>query len=1261
MKKTTLQAELEPVARSYRRFRIWRGLAQCWAVAAGVGAILIVLQSTGWNLGWALPLYFGFTAVALIWVWQRNLQAPLDYRWIAKKIEVDHPKLHTLLVTAAEQEPGEETGQLNYLQERLIAEARQYNLRNPWNQRPSERLFFAQCAGWGALLAFLIILPGLLFSGRGTPATAPGAEIRGVTVTPGDTEIERGSGLVIVARFEEPAPVEARLVVLNSNGETLRLPLARNLEDPVFGASLPEVAGDLIYRVEFGDKQTRDYKVAVYEHPALRRADAELHYPEYTGLAPRKIEDTRRISAVEGTQLDYEFQLNKAVVSARLMPREGAAIDLLPMEEGSSRYQTRFQLEESGRYRLQLQDAQGRTNKIPAEFILEVSANKAPELKLVMPRGDTRVSALEEVTFQGEVVDDFGIESYGLAYTLIGQETEFVELGRNGARNEKRAFEHLLRMEELGVDPDQLISYFIWADDKGPDGELRRSFSDMYFAEVRPFDEIFRENQMGGGERQQGGGGGTGASEELAELQKQVITATWNLERKSGRRMPEGYSRDVQTIREGQDQALEMARQLGGRIQDPQLIPIVELIEKQMGEASGLLKEAERKAGGLTPALAAEQAAYQSILRLQAREYEVSQGNNQGGGGGGGSRSQRQLDQLEFKQEENRYQTERQASLQNPAQREQLQVLNRLRELAQRQQTINERLQELQTMLLEAKTEEEKEALRRQLKRLQEEERQMLADVDELQQRMAGAENSSQMAEAREQLEQTRSEIQRTAEELERGAVSQALASGTRAQRELQEMRDEFRRRTANEFSEQMREMRADARELAGNQEELGRKIEELPEARQRSLSDGGVREQLAEQQRRLAELLTNMRRVTEQAEASEPLLSKHLYDTLRKTDQANIDNQLARTSELLRLGLAPQAGVLEEQARRNITELKQGVELAAESVLGDEHEALRLARRELDDLSRELDREIAQASARNRGANGEEREGSAGEPGAGREGAERSTASGEEGAELAARGGGQRSPGNEEQEGSSPGERGEGGGQNGDANSESDLPGQGSGELASGSGNGSPTGGEQAQAGESGSQGGGGQGQGTAQSDASRPLSPSPPGGSGEPGGSQERTARSLGGNPYGGGAGGERNAGGLRGGGWMEERAGGAEGFRGPITGNEFTEWSDRLRNLEEMIEDPEMRSELARIRDRARHARAEFKRHSEEPKWDLVEAQIAAPLAQVRDWVRQELARRDSPENLAPIDRDPVPRRYSDLVRRYYERLSENSVVE
>jgi hypothetical protein len=114
-----------------------------------------------------------------------------------------------------------------------------------------------------------------------------------------------------------------------------------------------------------------------------------------------------------------------------------------------------------------------------------------------------------------------------------------------------------------------------------------------------------------------------------------------------------------------------------------------------------------------------------------------------------------------------------------------------------------------------------------------------------------------------------------------------------------------------------------------------------------------------------------------------------------------------------------------------------------------------------------------------------------------------------------------------------------------------------------------------------------------------------------------------------------------------------GGGE-WQGPITGPNFVDWSDRLRNVEEMLDQADLRNEVARVRERARALRSEIKSHASSPHWPMVRSQISAPLAEVRDKVAEELARREKTDSLVPIDRDPVPQKFTDLVKRYYEKL-------
>jgi hypothetical protein len=109
-----------------------------------------------------------------------------------------------------------------------------------------------------------------------------------------------------------------------------------------------------------------------------------------------------------------------------------------------------------------------------------------------------------------------------------------------------------------------------------------------------------------------------------------------------------------------------------------------------------------------------------------------------------------------------------------------------------------------------------------------------------------------------------------------------------------------------------------------------------------------------------------------------------------------------------------------------------------------------------------------------------------------------------------------------------------------------------------------------------------------------------------------------------------------------------------RAPLSGEDFLEWSDRLRDVEEMLSDPKLRAEAARIRDRAKAIRKEVKRHSKPPNWDLVRDMVSEPLVELQNRVASELLRQTSKDALVPIDRDPVPPKYEARVKKYYERL-------
>lgn len=1244
MIEAVLKAHLHPIAKRHRRTRLLRILSRYWILA---GVLCLGWICALWISGWSLPLWF--PAVILLplllggWV-HASVEAgkqKLDYNAIARNIEQENPQLHTLLRTAVEQEPdAEHGGKLSFLQERVVREALEENARQPWAQKYDERYLNAQALHAGTLSFAALSLLGLLGASLSPFLREPGAlPITEITITPGDAEVEKGSRLPIMVEF--PAgqlPQQATLLVLSSQEPERRIPLARSLEDPIYGTSLPQVDHDLLYRVEYDAAQSRDFRITVFEHPRLEQSDAIIQPPDYAERPKEVIEKTRRVTVLENSSLIFQLLVNKVVETAELRDRDSEeTLSLVPLSGKSNRFTIDIPSTHSRQFDLFLRDSKGRTNKYPERFVVDVLPNRRPEMKLVFPRGDQELTPVEELHLSAEISDDIHLGRYGLELQVPGQPPVRVELGNNVAGGETITLSHIVAIEDLNLEPNQLFTYHLWAEDKGPEGQWRESQGDLFFVEIRPFEQVFRESPQQS-QNQQGQSGSGQGTQELVQLQKNVILATWNIRSTRLHNATRNkFIEDATVVLDSQQAVQELLQQEASQITTEEATAFVQQANDAMERAQEHLETAldDVSLQPLSPALEAEQAALLALLQLQEHQFQVAQSSQSSSGRGGGSspRQQMQLSQMNLREQENRYETESQATgPQDPQQREQLQILSRLQDLARRQQDINERLKELQVALQEAQTEEEKEELRRQLKRLQEEQERILADMDEVRQRMNQPINQSQTSEARRQLDQARQDVQRASERLQMQDVSQALASGSRAQESFQNLKEDFRQRTSSQFAEQMQQLRSDTRQLADQQEKIGQEVQDFARNRNPSLSDSEDRKETAnalrQQREQLEKVLQQMRQISQESESSEPLLSEQLYDSLRQFNQSQVTEQLDASAEMLQRGFVHQSAQAEELARSEILKLQEQVETAANRVLGDEADALRFANRELENLSHELENEIQENFPSGTSTN---RTPLASGTAASNSSTNTNSSSLLQAANRNASSQDPQSPsetGNQPQLASAntPSQDQESSGNNSQPASN-----------GNGNGNGNPQSREQVQDRQQQSNQNQNQGETQGQGQGQNP-------GQGQEGNQDSRQG--------GGGGNQNQNSGSPF---FFENLAGGPGGAPGgPLTGGTFNEWSDRMRDVEQALSDPQLRNRLAQIRERAREARIEFTRHGKEPQWEMVESQIMEPLGEIRQWVNQELMRLESREAMVPIDRDPVPRQFDELVRNYYEAL-------
>ena len=1193
-----IRNKLEQIAKRFRSQVLAWLLIGLWGVflALLLGRLTQTGNALAGSFSWGLLVATAICGYFLFFIWTRF--GYRDLGSVAQRIERRFPDIDQKLLTAIEPIKPNES---EFLRSKLIEETLLHAQSQHWDTVvPRWKLGTLWSLQW-LLLGATIAASWMLHTKSTSVLNASDRSgIRGFEwiVEPGNTQIEKGSDLLVSVRFSDDFSDDLLLIAESPSGESQSVSMQRSLRDPIASATIRKVKEPLRYRIESISKNSERFEVGVFEHPAVLQSDASIQSPTYAQQDDKTISNTRRVSIVDGAQILWSLKLNKPVVSAEWIDENGQSALLEGNLQNPTEYSIRNTPTESMRYRLKLTDAQGRSEKTTEEFVVKVIPNREPELKLISAV-DQRVSAIQEMIVGARVQDDFGIHRTGIRISVGDSEPRDIELSSPGEPTKKKnELQHLIDLESLQAKADQLVTYHFWTEDLDRDGQPRRIESEMYFAEVRPFEETFREadasatQQRQEQQQQQQGSESGQQAEELAELQKKILSATWNLLRgipKSSTDASQSVQEQLPTLLESQNQALEQTEALKERLQAPNAAQDLFKVQSSMREAIAELNQS----GSETPSIALRGAiqqmrgAYEGLLRLRAREHEVSQSQQQQSSSQRSpSASQRnrqeQIQQLQLEQDPSRYEEESQPMTEEAnSDRERRQVMNRLDELARRQEDLNEQVRELDLALQSAKDEQEKKELEERLEQLREDQQELVEDADELLERMNEPESRNALEESRRQIENAREQMQQSERQLREAQPSAALNSGTRAEQSVDQTREQLREQSSESLQRDVQKLIEQAQKVAKNQAELERQLREQanlpardpesntngpdrseptrsePEAnspRRESLlrSDAELNQQenspesnledWKEQKQQYLDLLNRIKDTVEQAEGSEPLLAEQLYETYRDASRLPTEQRLDRIPMMIQRGMEQPAVEESGEVSKELQGLRERIENSAQSVLGSEEESLRRAIKEIDRANRAIESEIEQRLGQDSSQDTNAMQPSEGQP--------------------------------------SEGQPSEG------------QPSEG-------------------------------------QTSEARRSSAS--------GESSLRSALDA-----------------------LEERmqrAGGGGGLESssPLMGEDYVQWTDRLRDIEELVRDPELKAEAARVREAARDFRKEYKRHSKEPQWELVKKLISNPLQELQRRVQEELIRKTAKENeLVPLDSDPVPDRFRSELDRYFERL-------
>ncbi|MEO1994653.1 MAG: hypothetical protein ABGZ17_05200, partial [Planctomycetaceae bacterium] len=275
-----IELRVQQVASRLRGRRMSRLLFAFWGSLAVIAVVVLLWQSnTGQSLSWALPALAATAVVALLLANYLSRRVARDPVLVARQIENQFPGLESRLLTALEQKPQTAEGQFGFLQEMVIQQATQHARLHPWESTVSSGSLFwshsgsvlslvVMCASLAALGMWKPITNAAIVNGEPVRVAAASGDYQ-VEIEPGNTEVERGRSLLVLARFANEYPAEISLSYAADDGASVSVAMTKSLDDPLFAGRITRVESDLEYRVLYGAQETELFRITVFEYPQL--------------------------------------------------------------------------------------------------------------------------------------------------------------------------------------------------------------------------------------------------------------------------------------------------------------------------------------------------------------------------------------------------------------------------------------------------------------------------------------------------------------------------------------------------------------------------------------------------------------------------------------------------------------------------------------------------------------------------------------------------------------------------------------------------------------------------------------------------------------------------------------------------------------------------------------------------------------------------------------------------------------------------------
>jgi len=961
-------AELPDIIDRVRRR--WRARLLLNGLARSLLAGLAVFVVSAWLLDfwyysdaavWSLRLLTMVTLAALLWRFVlRPLRRRVSETLVALYLEEHEPALGSIVLSAVDAQRSAAQELSPQLVERLVERAIDACARIDYGDAVEQRNLRAALARFGGavlVIATLAILQtdmlrfgakALLMPWTGVSEYSPYE----IDLQPGNIEILRGGDQMIRATI---AGYDGGDVVLfkseDAGASWQALPMTAGSAQGVYETFLFDLKQPLDYHVRAVDQQSPTFRVTVADIPAIESIALHYHFPAYTLLAPETTKGSGDITALRGTRVAVEITPTIDIPGGELLLDDGRRLALT--RAGNGAWSGEITVQDDAAYRVTLLRSGGIFVDASPEFRITALDDKHPSVSIPSPGKDTRVSMIEEPLMRIRANDDQGIASLELVLSVNGEDEQVVKLldeTQAALRNPQVDAEHVVYLEELELEPGDLVSYYVKAVERAPAARAKTVTSDIFFYQVRPFSTNYHNAEQGGGG---GGGGAQGGQRQghLSEQQKQFVIATFKMIRDRDQFSEESWLETLALLATAEARIRDRVEAILRRIGSRPFVMIDTRYKELLDELPQAVKamtrvEEQLAASEVEAALADAQVALKHLQRADAafRDINVSLASRGGAGGSAGSEDLANLFRLELDKLRNQYETVRHGQQQQPAQEQVIdETLERLRDLARRQQREVEHRIRRQDQAAGGAADASQLALAEELE-------EMARQLEKLTREQPNARLQQSISQMRGAAEAMRGA---TANGGGGGGIDQARQASDRL-REAERLLDQGR---LQKLSEEIERRLHQAERVEKNQATIKREVSELDETWNRH-SEARL-QQIDERKRVLAEDLARLENdlgnLTTMAREEQPAANESLKQAIRALREHRLHDRIGRTRTMMQLGEKEAALDNESEIHKGIGELRGHIESALANVGESDGRNLARALEQMRSLAREM------------------------------------------------------------------------------------------------------------------------------------------------------------------------------------------------------------------------------------------------------------------------------------------------------------------